>query len=251
MRLNWLKNYNFLIFETIDSTNTEALRIAKSGASGDFVILANTQTGGRGSKGRSWISIPGNLHMTILLSVPSSSKNNSQLSFLAANAVYDAFAELLKQKSQALEIKLKWPNDILINSKKVGGLLLESISFGDRTYIAVGIGINVIEAPSITNFPATSLYDEGLMVENSDELLGALVDVFDKKYRLWLADANFSSIRKEWLKRAYRLNKVITIDDGNIRISGTFKEIDDFGSIKLQLASGEICSFSSGEVLSG
>ena len=67
MRLDWLKNYNLLVFQTVDSTNSEALRLANSGAIGNFVVVSNLQTGGRGSKGRLWKSIAGNLHASILL----------------------------------------------------------------------------------------------------------------------------------------------------------------------------------------
>lgn len=249
MRLDWLKNYNLLIFETIDSTNSEALRLAKAGAIGDFVIISNTQTGGRGSKGRLWKSIAGNLHTTILLNSPVDPKKHPQLSFVVANSIFDALAKIAQSKHRNLNIKLKWPNDILINGRKVGGILLESITLGNKNYVAIGIGVNIIEAPANVSFPATSLYDEGIILESSDELLSLVINRFDKLYKGWIADNSFIRTRKDWMRRAYNLNKVITIDDGNRRLSGLFKEIDFDGSIRIQLAGGQLYNLAAGDVL--
>jgi BirA family biotin operon repressor/biotin-[acetyl-CoA-carboxylase] ligase len=249
MRLDWLKSYNLLIFETIDSTNSEALRLANSGAGGDFVIISNIQTGGRGSKGRLWKSIVGNLHTSILLDSPVAPKRHPQLSFVVANAVFDSLTKIAQSKQRNLNIQLKWPNDILINGRKVGGILLESITLGSKNYIAIGIGINIIEAPANVSFPATSLYDEGIILGSSDELLNLIISRFDKLYKQWIADNSFIRTRKDWMRRAYNLNKVITIDDGNRRLSGLFKEIDFDGSIRIQLAGGQLYNLAVGDVL--
>ncbi len=249
MSLDWLKNYNLLIFQTVDSTNSEALRLANSGAIGNFVVVSNLQTGGRGSKGRLWKSIAGNLHASILLDSSVDCKKHPQLSFVIANAVFEALTKLAQEKKINLNIQLKWPNDILIDGKKVGGILLESISLLNKNYVVIGMGINIIEAPANVAFPATSLYDEGLMLEGSDELLDLIMNKFDKLYKRWAVDNNFIRTRKDWMRRAYNINKVITIDDGNRRLSGTFKEIDFDGSIRIQLAGGQLYNLAAGDVL--
>ena len=249
MRLDWLKNYNLLIFQTVDSTNSEALRLASSGAVGDFVIVSNFQTGGRGSKGRLWKSIAGNLHASILLDSRVDFRRYPQLSFVIANAVFEAITKLAQDKKVNLDIKLKWPNDILINGKKVGGILLESISLLNKNYVVIGMGINIIEAPGNVSFPSTSLYDEGIMLESYDELLDLVMNKFDMLYKRWVEDNNFNRTRKDWMRRAYNINKVITIDDGNRRLSGIFKEIDLDGSICIQLASGQLYNLTAGDVL--
>ena len=249
MRLDWLKNYNLLIFQTVDSTNSEALRLASSGAIGNFVVVSSLQTGGRGSKGRLWKSIVGNLHASILLDSSVDCKRHPQLSFVIANAVFEALTRLAQEKKIKLNIQLKWPNDILIDEKKVGGILLESISLLNKNYIVIGIGINIIEAPANVSFPATSLYDEGLRLESTDELLDVIMNKFDKLYKRWVADNNFIRTRKDWMRRAYNINKVITIDDCNRRLSGIFKEIDFDGSIRIQLASGQLYNLAAGDIL--
>ena len=233
MSLDWLKNYNLLIFQTVDSTNSEAPRLANSEAIGNFVVVSNLQTGGRGSKGRLWKSIAGNLHASILLDSSVDCKKHPQLSFVIANEVFEALTKLAQEKKINLNIQLKWPNDILIDGKKVGGILLESISLLNKNYVVIGMGINIIEALANVAFPATSLYEEGLMLEGSDELLDLIMNKFDKLYKRWAVDNNFIRTRKDWMRRAYNINKVITIDDGNRRLSGTFKEIDFDGSIRV------------------
>ena len=248
MRLDWLKSYNLLVFEDVDSTNSEALRMASSGVSGNFVIISNHQSGGRGSKGRAWKSIAGNLHVSILLESISETKNHPQLSFLTANAVYEAIKELAKEKKKKLNIKLKWPNDILINDRKVGGILLESISREKKNYVIIGIGINIIEAPAKVAFPATSLYDERLVLDSSDELLNYVISWFDKLYKQWIMDNNFYRVRKDWMKRAYNLNKTITVDDGNRKLCGIFKEINLDGALCLETNDGEIHNLAAGDV---
>jgi BirA family biotin operon repressor/biotin-[acetyl-CoA-carboxylase] ligase len=249
MHLNWPKNYNLLTFKSLDSTNSEALRIAASGARGDFVILSSEQTSGRGQKWRRWVSIPSNLHASILLDSNVDPKRHPQLSFVVANAMYESIASLVKKHKLALDIKLKWPNDVLINGKKVAGILLESINLKDKNYVIIGFGVNVMKAPAKTGRAVTSLFDEGIKLQHSDEFLNIVISKFDKLYTQWRLDNNFIKTRKNWLRRAYNLNKLIIVDDGVRCVSGIFKEIDFDGAMRLQLASGQFCNLVAGEVL--
>lgn len=251
MKLDWLKRYNLLIFDVVDSTNSEALRLASSMPAGDFVIITREQTGGRGQKGNSWISVEENLHMSILLTSSANPKDHPQLSFLAANALYDSIKYLAKERGVNLDIKLKWPNDVLVGGRKVAGILLESISFDDKNYVVIGFGVNVMEAPKIdAGYKSTSLSDEGITLNHADEFMNILVNKFDKLYRQWYAHASFMKTRKDWLRRAYNLNKIITIDDGLHRVSGIFKEIDLDGAIVLQLNDGQFSTINSGTIIS-
>ena len=249
MHLHWLENYNLLTFDTLDSTNSEALRLASAGVSEDFVILSREQTGGRGQRGRDWVSISGNLHASILLNSNADPKKHPQLSFIIANAMYESIATFAAKYKLALDIKLKWPNDVLISGKKVAGILLESINFKGKNYVVVGFGVNVMEAPINIGRTVTSLFDEGIELQHSDEFLFTLINKFDKLYKQWQLENNFVNTRKNWLKRAYNLNQVITVDDGVRRISGIFKEIDIYGALRLQLASGQFYNLVAGEVL--
>jgi len=250
MKLDWLKRYNLLIFDVVDSTNSEALRLASSLPSGDFIIVTREQTGGRGQKGNSWISISENLHTSILLTSHADPKNHPQLSFLAANAVYEAIYFLAKQQGVNLDIKLKWPNDVLVGGRKIAGILLESISFDGKNYVVIGCGANVMEAPKINSgYQATSLLDEGIKLNHADEFLNIIINKFDKLYQQWVVQGDFMMTRKSWLRRAYSLNKLVTIDDGVRKISGIFKEIDLDGAMILQLNDGQLCSINSGTII--
>jgi BirA family biotin operon repressor/biotin-[acetyl-CoA-carboxylase] ligase len=249
MRLSWLKEYNLLTFDQVDSTNSEALRIARAGIDGNFVIWASKQTNGKGQKSRVWESLEGNLHMSILLDFNIETQRATQLSFLAANAVCQSILSLAKAKNIKLDIALKWPNDVLISEKKVAGILLESINIYDRRYIIIGIGLNIMNYPKNLLKPATSLHEEKILLKNSDEFLNILMTTFNKLFKKWNNEKSFISTRKYWMRRAYNLNKVITIDNGGGRISGVFKEIDMNGSINLEVASGQTCKLAAGEII--
>lgn len=248
MKLAWLEKYNLITFDEIDSTNSEALRIANSGVGSDFVILSKVQTGGRGTKGRYWDSLEGNLHASILLQTEFDIKKNSQLPFLVANAVFEAISHYAKEKDIRLDIKLKWLNDVLVDNKKIAGILLESVSLKDKNYVVIGVGVNIDKAPNIDR-KVTSMRDLGFEIKNPSDFLNILMTKFEKLYGQWKDDNNFIRTRKDWIRRAYNLNKVIIVDDGLRRISGVFREIDFDGALRLQLASGQYCNIVTGEVL--
>lgn len=248
MKLDWLEKYSLITFDEIDSTNSEALRVANSGAIGDFVILSKVQTGGRGTKGRQWESLEGNLHASILLQTEFDLKKNSQLPFLVANAVFEAINHFAKERGIKLDIKLKWPNDVLVDNKKLAGILLESVSLQDKNYVVIGIGMNIDKVPDIDR-KVICMKDFGFEFDSPNDFLNILMIKFEKLYAQWKSDNNFIKTRKDWMRRAYNLNKVIIVDDGLRRISGVFKEIDLDGSMRLQLAGGQYCNIAAGEVL--
>ena len=249
MKLNWLKNYSILSFESLDSTNSEGLRLANSSARGDFLILGQEQTGGRGQRGREWVSLHGNLHASILLESRADPKSHPQLSFVIANAMYASLAELAAKHRLSMNIELKWPNDILINGKKVAGILLESISLANKISVVIGFGVNIRQAPSDLDRPATSLLNEGIILEKPDEFLNILMNRFDKLYARWRVEKSFTDTRKYWMRHAYNLNKQVTIDDGTRSVSGIFREIDLDGAMRLELPNGQFCTIYAGEII--
>ena len=250
MKQSWLTHYNILVFDTIDSTNSEALRLASSCPQVDNIIVAKEQTGGRGQRGSEWVSLPENLHASILLTNNVEPKRYSELSFLAANAVYEAISFFTKQQDLHLDVKLKWVNDVLISGKKVAGILLESISLGGQNYVVIGFGVNVLKAPKLNSkYPVTSLRDNGILLDNSDEFLNVLMNKFDSLYKQWCHEGSFIKTRKSWLRNAYNINNVVTIDDGSTQVSGVFKDINDQGAMQLQLDNGEILCIHKGTVV--
>lgn len=247
MYLPWLQKYNLLIFDEIDSTNSEAIRLVKANISGNFVIWATKQTAGRGRYGRQWQSDQGNLYTSVILDNNIPITKQPQVSFITALALYDAINSVTKKSSQDLKTFVKWPNDILINDKKVAGILLESITIHKRNYLIIGVGVNISSNPTNVNYPTTSILSENLETETSN-LLSVFMGFFDKYLMQW-NKTGFVSIRKQWLKRAYKINDIVTINDGSSRISGVFNDIDLNGNIRLKTAGGQIFTLSLGEVL--
>lgn len=236
--MSWQKKYKLLVFDEIDSTSSEAIRMAKTCPDGNYVILAKNQTKSRGRNSKIWHSSLGNLHVSILLNHKINLSYIPLLSFVMAIVVYKTINSLTAISENS--IKLKWPNDVLINDKKVSGILLESISINDNNHLIIGVGINVKGSSLNIDQLATNLSDENIEVKDLEYLLELLMINFEKYFSRWKQEG-FSKIRQYWLKRAYKLGKTVTVNDGNTKISGIFKDIDENGSIRIQLASGQVC----------
>ena len=249
MHLPWLKKYNLLILDQIDSTNSEAIRLAKANVKGDFIIWAQSQTAGRGKHSKQWCSEPGNFYASLLLNKDIPIEIQPQLSFVTALAVYNTIITIAKNANLTLAVKLKWPNDILIDGQKVAGILLESIKLSANGYLIIGVGINLSSHPSDIDQPATNLRSHGIDI-HADQILNLFVSFFEKYFALWLC-SGFIPIRQQWLRKADHLNKIITIDYDKNRISGKFQDIDFTGNIRVKLACGQIYSLSAGEVFFG
>jgi BirA family biotin operon repressor/biotin-[acetyl-CoA-carboxylase] ligase len=249
MPLTWIENYNLLIFDQIDSTNNEAFRLIKNGIKGNFVIVAREQTAGKGSNKRSWESILGNLHMSILIQPIVSISRIKELSFLVAVVLHKTIKKfIINSNASKTDIQLKWPNDILIDDKKLAGILIESTCLNGVNYVVIGIGVNTHFIPDVKNADVTSLFNEGIILKNSDCFLSSFMNNFHANYFRWISDDNFNNIRKEWLKLAYNLNNIVTLDNGISKISGIFKGIDQEGAICIETVEKLLLSFSSGQL---
>ncbi|WP_284346697.1 biotin--[acetyl-CoA-carboxylase] ligase [Rickettsia endosymbiont of Oedothorax gibbosus] len=244
--MSWQKKYKLLVFDTIDSTSCEAIRMAKSCPDCSYVILAKNQTKSRGRNNKIWHSNLGNLHVSILLKHQINLSYLPQLSFVMAIVVYKTITSLTA--SSVNSIKLKWPNDILINGKKVSGILLESISINNNNYIIISIGINIKESPLNIQQLATNLSDENIEVKDTGYLLDILMINFEKYFSRW-KEQGFSKIRQYWLRNAYKLGEMVSVNDGNTKILGIFKDIDENGGIRIQLEDGKIVTLCSFEIL--
>jgi len=141
--------HTVLFFETLDSTNEEALRQLAAGARGPLWVVAREQTKGRGRGGRQWQSPKGNLYASLLMTLNVSPSIATQLSLVAALAAYDAVAQHL-DASQLPGLKLKWPNDVLLDGAKLAGVLIESAAGprGQGLTAIAGIGINIAAPPT-------------------------------------------------------------------------------------------------------
>jgi len=228
-------------YDEIGSTNAEALFRARQGERGPLWIVAAKQTSGRGRHGRAWISEPGNLYATLLLTEAAPPSRAPELAFVAAVAVYDAIAEVAPKLRQRL--MLKWPNDLLYDGAKLAGILIE----GEGTAVAIGIGVNCRRHPEATAYPATDLITCGAEV-SPDDLMPILSRTMPDRLDQWQRGAGFAAVRQDWLARAQRHGSAITVRLGERAMSGRFEGIDDTGRLLLRSEGGALETISAGDV---
>jgi len=235
---NLLNDYHLLSFDTLDSTNEEAKRLAKAGGGHGAVIWAKKQTAGKGRMGRSWISPEGNLFVSVLLKPEKKALQEfAQLSFVAACAVHETLSAVLPEGS---DLTCKWPNDILLDGHKLGGILLESFKSGDEggSWVIVGVGVNVDSFPPKTEFPATCLKDAGVELISAKIILSRFIHHFIEHYNEW-NQKGFAPTRKYWLDAAWNLGKKVNARLSDGEVCGVAEGIDPNGSLILALDSGK------------
>lgn len=233
-----------LSYDTLGSTNAEALVLARAGERGPVWITAKTQSAGRGRRGNDWVSPPGNLYATLLLTEPAPSPRAAQLSFVAGLAVRDAVAACAGGLGGALT--LKWPNDVLIGGRKVAGLLIEAEN-APVFSVAIGIGVNCVSHPDGTPYPAADLAGEGARV-TAEALFAALVPAMQARLAQWQGGANFPSIRRDWLKYAAGLGEFIQVRLPERELHGRFMGLDENGRLLVQPETGPHLKITAGEV---
>lgn len=221
-------------FETLNSTNDYAFEMTASQQMFDHeVVVANVQESGKGRKDRNWISPNGNLYFSVILKPKIAANQAFQISFLGITALHLAIAKLEKKESPNV-IQTKWPNDLLINGKKVAGILLESkIDKNHCDFVVMGIGVNIDSHPENTLFPASHLKECGIDV-TPQQLLRGFLDEFEKLYQNWL-HFGFAGIRTLWLQNPYRLGEEIDVALDDKKLRGVFQDLDPDGNLLLKI----------------
>jgi BirA family transcriptional regulator, biotin operon repressor / biotin---[acetyl-CoA-carboxylase] ligase len=239
--------HRVLYFESLDSTNEEALRQLAEGCQGPLWIVAGEQTHGRGRGGRSWHSPKGNLYASLLLRLNVSAAVATELSFVAALAAYDAIASQLPSE-QIGALRLKWPNDVMLAGAKIAGILIESLADPKGSGLAaiIGIGINVSSAPSDTGRPATAL---GAAPADCSRVFGALAAAFESWRGRWDEGKGFASVREAWLARAHVLGEAVSVNLYGSSIRGTFRGVDERGALQLETSAGVVITLNAGDII--
>jgi BirA family biotin operon repressor/biotin-[acetyl-CoA-carboxylase] ligase len=236
-----IAGYGLKEFTELDSTNAEARRLAEAGEHGPLWIAAARQSAGRGRQGRGWQSDEGNLFATLLIRPARPKPEWAQLSFAAAVAVADMAAHF----APSAAIAVKWPNDVLLEGRKVAGILLETA--GEA--LAVGIGVNLKSHPEGTEFPAISLAALGAMPPSPGQALGRLAPGFAGWYDSW-EKSGFGPIRDAWLARAAGLGSRIRARLPGVERQGVFEGIDAEGALLLN-EGNQTRAITAGEVFFG
>lgn len=235
-----------LILNSVDSTNDEARRRLAAGLVDPFVIAAREQTKGRGRSGRSWQSGAGNLAATFFLPFAGSWQEAARLGFAVSLGVRDTIQDF----ASGAQLTLKWPNDVLLNGRKVCGILLENIGKGpgDSLQILIGIGINLRTHPDpdSANWPPTSILAETGSEPQFGEVLDRLAIAVPARI-MTEQQHGFAETRRNWMSLAARRGAEIRVRLPNETFSGIFNEIDESGALVLSTPSG-IRKVSAGDV---
>ncbi|MBI2619683.1 MAG: biotin--[acetyl-CoA-carboxylase] ligase [Ignavibacteriales bacterium] len=223
------------VFESIDSTNACARTLAEAGAEEGSVVIADFQTNGRGRQGRAWKADPNvNLLFSVLLRPELKRGSAGLLTFFAAVSVARAI-----EKTSGCSIECKWPNDLLLNGKKICGILLEnSLEKEALAYSVVGIGLNVNQKNFRDDLrKASSLSRELGAPLSRDRLFQELVRQMDELYPP-VRKSQFDSILIEWNARCRMFGKEVTVAQDKRHISGTAVALEPDGGLRINTPSG-------------
>ena len=237
--------YHLTAHDTLASTNAEALTLAHRGERGPLWIVARRQTAGRGRRGNAWVSPPGNLYATLLLTDPAPPECAPELSFVTALALHDAILRRAPALRQVLA--LKWPNDILCSGAKFAGILIEGERAADALAVAIGIGVNCQNHPAQTAYPVTDLKAAGASV-SAEDLFATLSATMLRRLGQWRRGAGFGDVRADWIARGAGIGGDMRVKLPDREIFGCGEGLDERGRLLLRLPDGSAQAIAAGEV---
>jgi len=239
--------YRRRTYDSLSSTSAEAFAAARAGEWGGLWITAGEQTAGRGRRGRRWTTGRGNLAASLLLIDPAPADAVPTVSFAAAVALHRALTDMVG--AGGARLALKWPNDVLLDRRKVAGILVEGERLtGGRSAVVIGLGVNCISHPEVAGpQAAVDLAAAGLPVEG-EPLFGALATRFADAIAEWNRGAGFASIRAAWLDRAAGIGEPISVESAGRQVDGVFETVDATGRLVVRLRDGGTETVSAGDV---
>jgi BirA family biotin operon repressor/biotin-[acetyl-CoA-carboxylase] ligase len=238
-----------LHFDSLPSTNLEAAKRAIEGEPEGLCVVAREQTAGRGRLQRHWISPKdAGLYFSIILRPGFDQNLWPLLTLMAAVAVHDALLAAC-----ALETDIKWPNDILVNDKKLCGILAETVETALGRAVVVGIGIDLTGKvfPAELQDTATSVHAATDKISDPDIVLQALIRALQRRYVTLQLPQGAENIIREWSARSsYASGKWIRVSNGDEEVEGTTNGLERDGALRVETNSGEIRTIRAGDVTS-
>ncbi len=239
--------FTILQYDSLNSTNTEALNQAKQGADEGVCVVARQQSEGRGRHGRTWISDKdAGLYFSVILRPTIENKFLPLITLMTAVVVYDVLVELSELKPD-----IKWANDVHINERKIAGILAEMTETERGPAIVVGIGINL----KSSNFPpelkdsATSIEEATWLRTDYEKLLKKLTEKLAFYYQILQSENGAEQIRCEWARRSsYNEGKSVSVKLTGESFEGTTRGIEENGALRVETESGEIKIVQAGDV---
>ncbi len=239
-------NFTFLRYDTLGSTNVEAAEQARKGAAEGLCVIAREQTAGRGRHGRAWISErDAGLYFSIVLRPVIEARSLSLITLMSGIATCDALAET------GLAPDIKWVNDILVNEKKISGILAETVDTANGMAVIVGIGVNLRSSnyPPDVSARATSIEAEGGQMLSADELAAMITRWMGHFYRVLCSEHGPRRIIDEWRRRSsYFSGKRVRVVLPNETIEGITDGLEETGALRLRRIDGSIAIIQAGEV---
>lgn len=234
--------------EIVSSTMEEAALLADAGAPEGTAVVAEYQEAGIGRSGRSWQAPNGtSLLLSVVLHPPVQGEGLGTLPLAAGVAVAEAIEEVI---GATQPVRLKWPNDLWIGDRKVGGILLRVRAMpGEVTRAILGVGVNVNVHPEDLPPGATSLAAVTGSAQDRDVLLHAALDRLDAVYGAWLTDGGTLALAA-WRERAALIGEAVVIEVANRRRPGVLRGIDDRGALLLEV-NGSVERIVSGDLVRG
>ncbi|MEW6117707.1 MAG: biotin--[acetyl-CoA-carboxylase] ligase [Nitrospirota bacterium] len=238
-----------LFFDTIGSTNTLASEYAGKDCPEGTVIIAEHQTGGRGRRGRVWASPPGaNIYMSIIVRPSLCPRDASLLTLMTAVACAAAVRKL-----SPIPVSIKWPNDIMVTDKKLGGILTEMKADMERiSYAVLGIGLNInldrADMPDEIKALATSVKSETGNAASRTSFIIEILKELEHWYALLLREGR-APVIKEWLRLSSTIGRTVTVSTNADRFTGIAEGIDDEGMLILRLPDQSTRTINSGDVV--
>lgn len=232
--------WRFKTYEVLPSTSDLCRTLAEAGEPAGLAVMARQQTKGRGSRGREWIAPPGNLNLSVLIRPRESVASVAQWALLAAVALAEALAPVA-------ELRVKWPNDLLLDGRKVAGILLDSADDGRGgvAWLVIGMGVNLSQTPDAYDDAVGSLQST-----EAPEVVAARVLERLDTWGLTRTLDGFAPVRAAWLSRAQEIGAAVSLRVGQDRLGGQFEGLGVDGSLLLRTG-GRVHAFTTGEVMLG
>ena len=237
-----------IFLETVDSTNTHAMELAGKGCEEGTVVIADAQTGGKGRLGRKWLSPAGkNIYMSIVLRPHIPPRNAAILTLMSAVSCATAI-----KKCSSIPVTIKWPNDLMVAGKKIGGILTEIKADMDRiSYAVIGIGINVnlnpMDMPAEIGSTMTSIKHHSGDVYPRTEIAVEILKETDRWYSI-LLNTGKKTIADEWMLLSSGIGRTVKVTVGDTVFTGVAESIDEEGMLMLRLPDNSIKKINSGDV---
>lgn len=239
-----IPQWSVRVFDSVDSTNAEALRSISEGAPAPFLVLAERQLAGRGRRGRKWVSpFAENLYYSLVLRIEGGMRQLEGLSLVVGLAVMQTL-----RSAGVSNVGLKWPNDVLVGNKKIAGILLELVGDpADVCHVVLGIGINVnMQVAHEVDQQWTSIRLESGQACDRNDLVVELSNQLNTYIHRHQANG-FASLQAEWAENHLWQGRSVSLIAGNSHIDGVVLGIDNQGGLRL-MVDGVEQVFSGGEL---